>query len=238
MKQKLFFVLAVFMFLPFLVFSQTPQAAQQTAPQTRPAQQTAPQTRPAQQAAPQTIPTTPPNPAPGESFDVFIPSRTGPSITPGSEPLPRSFRKLVLGMNLDDLKTELADDNLFEFRGDRDISFLPAREENLVETTGLSFIRRAFFQLREGQVFIMAFSLDTRRMDHYSVFVSLVKKYGEPVSLNPQEAVWEDEKTRISLERPLTVKYIDMTVFKQIVDESRAEETREVFLRQGFLNEF
>ena len=173
-----------------------------------------------------------------ETFDVFIPSGTGPSITPGSDPLPRSFRKLQLGMSLDELKSELEDDGLFEFRGDRDVSFLPVKEENLVETTGLSFIRRAFFQLRSGRVFIMAFSLDTDRMDHYSVFTSLIKKYGEPVSLNPREAVWEDEETRVSLERPLTVKYIDMTVFREIMGGSRAEETHEVFLRQGFLNEF
>jgi hypothetical protein len=173
-----------------------------------------------------------------ERFDVFIPSRTGPAITPGSEPLPRSFRQLSLGMSLEELKNALADDGLFEFRGDRDVSFLPAKEENLVETTGLSFIRRAFFQLRSDQVFIMAFSLDTHRMDHYSVFVSLIKKYGEPVSLNPHEAVWENEEIRISLERPLTVKYIDMAVFREIMGESRAEETREVFRRQGFLDEF
>ncbi|MCL1815312.1 MAG: hypothetical protein FWG27_05790 [Treponema sp.] len=175
---------------------------------------------------------------PGESFDVFIPSRTGPSVIPGSDPLPRSFRELQLGMGLDELKDALTDDGLFEFRGDPDVSFLPAKEENLVETTGLSFIRRAFFQLKEGKVFIMAFSLDSRRIDHYSVFVSLIKKYGEPVRLNPQEAVWENEETRVSLERPLTVKYIDMTVFKAIMGESKAEETAEVFRRQGFLNEF
>ena len=172
------------------------------------------------------------------TFDIFIPSDRGPSVIPGSEPLPRSFRKLVLGMSLDELKDELTNDGLFEFRGDRDISFLPAKEENLVETTGLSFIRRAFFQLRSGKVFIMAFSLDTRRIDHYSIFTSLVKRYGEPSSLNPHETVWENEETRVSLERPLTVKYIDMAVFMEIMGESRAEETREVFLRQGFLNEF
>ena len=172
------------------------------------------------------------------TYDVFIPSRTGPAITPGSDPLPRSYRKFRLGMSLDDLKNELTDDGFFEFRGDRDVSFLPAREENLVETTGLSFIRRAFFQLKSGQVFIMAFSLDTERIDHYSVFTSLIKKYGEPNSLNPRESVWENEGTRVSLERPLTIKYIDMTVFREIMGDSRAEETREVFLRQGFLNEF
>ena len=179
-----------------------------------------------------------PNPAGEEFFDVFIPSRTGPSIIPGSDPLPRSFRRLQLGMNLDELKDALTNDGLFEFRGDPDVSFLPSREENIVETTGYSFIRRAFFQLREGRVFIMAFSLDTRRIDHYSVFTSLIRRYGEPDRLNPHEAVWENEEIRVSIERPLTVKYIDMTVFNQIIDESRAEETREVFLRQGFLNEF
>ena len=173
-----------------------------------------------------------------DSFDVFIPSRTGPSIIPGSEPLPRSFRELRLGMNLDELKDALTNDGLFEFRGDPDVSFLPAREENLVETTGLSFIRRAFFQLREGRVFIMAFSLDRRRIDHYSVFTALIQRYGEPVSLNPQEAVWENDETRVSLERPLTVKYIDMEIFKAIIGEASAETAAEFLRRQGFLDEF
>jgi hypothetical protein len=176
--------------------------------------------------------------APGESMEVLIPARTGPSIIPGSEELPRSFRELRLGMSLEELKKALTDDGLFEFRGDRDVSFLPAKEENLVETTGLSFIRRAFFQLREGQVFIMAFSLDPTMIDHYSVFTSFIKKYGEPVSLKPREAVWENEEVRVSIERPLTVKYIDMNVFKAIMGEAKAEEAAEVFRRQGFLNEF
>jgi len=173
-----------------------------------------------------------------DTMDFFIPAGRGPSIIPGSEELARKFRQLQLGMSLEELKTELINDGLFEFRGDRDVSFLPLKEENLVETTGLSFIRRAFFQLREGRVFIMAFRLDDRRIDHYSVFVSLVRKYGEPVSLNPHETVWENDETRISLERPLTVKYIDMTTFKALMGESKAEEAAEVFRRQGFLNEF
>ena len=68
----------------------------------------------------------------------------------GSE-LPKQFRQLSLGMGLDALKDELIKDELFQFRGDRDVSFLPAREQSLVETTGLSFIKRAFFQLRDGK---------------------------------------------------------------------------------------
>ncbi|MCL2720080.1 MAG: hypothetical protein FWD47_01900 [Treponema sp.] len=152
--------------------------------------------------------------------------------------LPRQFRQLYLGMNLDDLKTGLLRDDLFLFRGDRDVSFLPAREQSLVETTGSSFIKRAFFQLRDGEVFIMSFSLNTEIIDHYSVFTQFVDKYGQPSYLDPRMAVWETEETRIAIERPLTVKYIDRVVFNDIINESGLIESGHVRLRQDFLNEF
>jgi hypothetical protein len=141
-------------------------------------------------------------------------------------------------MGLEDLKTALQNDGAFYFRGDRDVSFLPSREQSLVETTGFSFIRRAFFQLREGTLFIMAFSLDPELIDHDSVFTALVKKYGEPAFLDPKQAVWESAETRIAIERPLTVKYIDLGIFNQIIEESSVEESGEVFLRQEFLDSF
>lgn len=157
---------------------------------------------------------------------------------PPPEELPRQFRQLALGMTLDDLQESLTIDPYFNFRGPRDVSFLPIREQTLVETTGPSFIRRAFFQLRDGQVFIMSFTLNTEIIDHYSVFMQFVRRYGQPTSLNPRAAVWENEETRISIERPLTVKYIDRIVFNDIVSESTLIESNQVRLRQEFLNEF
>ncbi|MDR1858051.1 MAG: hypothetical protein LBQ69_01125 [Treponema sp.] len=152
--------------------------------------------------------------------------------------LPRQFREIVLGMSLDELKEALLNDDMFNFRGDRDVSFLPAREESLVETSGSSFIRRAFFQLRDGSLFIMAFTMNTGQIDHYSIFTDLVRKYGPPSYLDPKEAVWETEDTRLALERPLTVKYIDKRVFDDIINESSLVESRRVLQRQEFLDEF
>jgi len=152
--------------------------------------------------------------------------------------LPRQFRQIYLGMNLDSLKEALQEDEFFNFRGDRDVSFIPVREESLVETTGSSFIRRAFFQLRDGSLFIMFFTLNTELMDHYSMFMELTQNYGQPSYLNPREAVWETEDTRIALERPLTIKYIDRIVFDDIVSESQLIQSRRVRQRQEFLNEF
>ena len=152
--------------------------------------------------------------------------------------LPRQFRQLALGMNIDDLKANLLSDDYFNFRGDRDVSFLPIRNQSLVETTGPLFVSRAFFQLRDEQVFIMAFTLNTAIIDHYSVFTQFVEKYGEPSYLDPRTAIWETDETRIAIERPLTVKYIDKVVFNDIVSESGLIESGQVRMRQEFLNEF
>jgi hypothetical protein len=141
-------------------------------------------------------------------------------------------------MGLDELKEALSRDNYFYFRSDRDVSLLPARNETLIDTTGFSFIRRAYFQLKDGAVFIMAFTLDPGMLDHYSVFTSFVRKYGEPETLDPRQAVWTSERTRVSIERPLTVKYIDLGVFNELVNESEVRSSSEVYLRQEFLDSF
>lgn len=177
------------------------------------------------------------------AFLLMLPGIAAQTVPDESEAedentLPRQFREIVLGMSLDELKNALLNDELFNFRGDRDVSFLPIREESLVETTGSSFIRRAFFQLRDGSLFIMAFTLDTGMMDHYTMFTDLSKKYGPPSYLDPKEAVWETEETRIAIERPLTIKYIDKQVFDDIINEASIIESRRVQQRQEFLDEF
>jgi hypothetical protein len=168
----------------------------------------------------------------------LLQARAWPQAEEAEISLPRQFREIVLGMSLDDLKEALKNDAMFNFRGDRDVSYIPVREESLVETTGATFIRRAFFQVRDGSLFIMAFTLNAEMIDHYSVFTDLTGKYGPPSYLDPKESVWETEETRIALERPLTVKYIDKKVFDDIKNESALIQSRRVLQRQEFLDEF
>ena len=220
MKTKLFFILCAVM-LTMTVFGQ--ETAEQVPTEQAPANQA-----PAAQA-----------PMEENPFEYTIPEPERRSLAPENpEPLPRQFRGLQLGQALDDLKSALIKDTLFSFRGDRDVSFLPVREQTLVETTGLSYIRRAYFQVQDNAVYIMSFSLDTRLMDHYSVFTSFVKKYGEPGVLTPGESVWESDDTRVSIERPLTVKYIDKTVFNRLIENSKTEQRQELLQRGEFLDDF
>ncbi|MDR2194380.1 MAG: hypothetical protein LBP19_07945 [Treponema sp.] len=172
------------------------------------------------------------------AVSVYAQADPAESSQDGVPGLPIAYRGLSLGMSLDALKTALSKDALFGYRGDDDVSFIPSREESYLETTGTSFIRRALFQIKADMVYIMTFTLNTSLIDHYSVFTTLVKKYGEPLSLDPKQAVWEDDATQISLERPLTIKYIDKTTFTAVADGYDARKTHEILMREDFLSDF
>lgn len=152
--------------------------------------------------------------------------------------LPRGFRGLTLGMELEQVKQALAADPLYRYRGDPDVSFLPQTRQSLIECAGSSWIRRAYFQFADGRLFIMILVLDAQKLDHYSVFTALSSKYGEPSTLNPQESVWLSDQVRFSIERPLTVKYIDAGVFSRIVAKGAAAEDLDRLSRERFLDQF
>ena len=72
-------------------------------------------------------------------------------------------------------------------------------------------------------------------MDYYSVFTTLTKKYGEPTSFSPQAATWKNDEVTMSLEKPLTLKYIDNKLFDKTqnysnIQASPTEVTRDMFL--------
>ena len=81
-------------------------------------------------------------------------------------------------------------------------------------------------------------NLNKKKVDYYSVYSSLVKKYGEHVEFSPERAVWKNDSVQLSLERPLIVKYIDLETFNSLINEAMVEKTAQEQLRDEFLNSF
>jgi hypothetical protein len=152
--------------------------------------------------------------------------------------LPMSFRSVSLGMGLDQVKASLKSDPLFRYRGDPDVSFLPQTSQYLIECEGAAFLRRAYFQFADSRLFIMILVLDAQKLDHYSMFSTLTAKYGQPTSLSPEESVWLSDSVRFSLERPLTVKYIDNKTFAALLSSGGAQKDLEQLSREKFLEQF
>jgi hypothetical protein len=96
-------------------------------------------------------------------------------------------------------------------------------------------VRRGYFQFYEGKLWVMILVLDAEKVDHYSIYTDLVAKYGEPSFLDPKESRWEDKATRMALERPLTLRYMDMTVYGKLREGASAKESAQELDRQGFL---
>ncbi len=195
-----------------------PCAAQAAAPPSKPAAQAAPAATADTTAAPATA-------APG-----------GPAAQPkGPLPPPSAFRGIELGMDRESVIAALKKDPIFNYRGPEDLSLLPSPNQSLIDVSGLSFVRHGYFQFFEGKLWVMILELNPDRVDHFSVYTSLSAKYGDPGLIDPKEARWEDKSTRLALERPLTLRYMDMAVYTRLRDEAGAKASTRELDRQGFL---
>ena len=154
--------------------------------------------------------------------------------------LPNGYASAKLGMSIDSLKDALKKDHQFGYRGDRDVSLSPSDGQYIVETDGsqfgFSFLGRCWFQFSEDKLYIITLNLDRSKVDHYSVFSKLCEKYGNPDELSPQKSVWRDGDVIMSLEKPLTLKYVDAKTFDSKKNSSNMQKTTAENARDEFLD--
>jgi len=152
--------------------------------------------------------------------------------------VPSSYRNVSLGSSMDGVKQALLADPLFGYRGERDVSMLSGENRTLIETFGTAFITRAWFQFSDDKLYIMTFNLDAEKVDYYSIYSHLVEKYGEPGSMDPRKSIWTDGKTTMSLERPLTLKYVDDEIFAKLLEKDTTVKASSDITRESFINDF
>ena len=154
------------------------------------------------------------------------------------ENLPTSFHEIGLGMSLDDVKETLKADESFAYRGDRDVSLLQNRNRSVIESEGVYFVKRGSFQFYNEKLYTIIVQMNSENIDYYSIYSSLLEKYGEPGLVDQKKAVWENESVRLVLERPLTIKYIDTAVFNEIVASRSKKTSLSDEARSNFVNAF
>lgn len=157
-----------------------------------------------------------------------------------AEDLPHGYKNIMLGMSLEETKENLVKNPDFGYHGDRDVSLIPGSSKTLIETDaqkglGSNFLTRCWFQFTFNELYIITININQEKMDYYSVFTTLQNKYGKPTSFSPQAATWKNDEVTMSLEKPLTLKYIDNKLFEETqnysnIQASPAEVTREMFL--------
>ena len=152
-------------------------------------------------------------------------------------PIQDGFGDLRLGMSIEEAKVALGVDPNFRYRGDPDVSLLPGTGLPIIQTAGAAFIDRAILQFTENQLYVLTLILNANRLDYFGVFSEFQNRYGDPDRLDPGIAVWESETVILSVERPLTVKYVDAELFQAVVDEGVLERSLESLTRERFLEQ-
>ncbi len=156
----------------------------------------------------------------------------------GVNELPRGFAGIELGTPVEQVKHDLLENPYFLYRGDPDVSLIPRERTPFIDTAGASFVRRGMFQFHNDELYTIILNLNTNIMDFYTMYTTMTDRYGEPLRLDPSHVVWEDELTRISLERPLTVKYLDIEIFHALRQAGEIEQSLRTLSRESFLEEF
>lgn len=155
--------------------------------------------------------------------------------------LPDGFSKIHLGMSVDSLKDALKSDHQFGYRGDRDVSLSPNDGQVLIETDAtrepFSFLDHCYFQFSGDKLYIITINLNPSKIDHYSVLTKLIEKYGNPDEIKPDKSLWKDDSVIFSLERPLTLKYVDARTFSDKQDKSDIDKTAGEKALENFLDE-
>lgn len=152
--------------------------------------------------------------------------------------LRRGFREIVLGSDFESAEEAIIGDMAFAYRGRPDISLSLSQEDTVIDTRGRGYVDRGLFAFHEDRLFSISLYLQQQRLDYFQVFNQLTERYGDPVTLDPERAIWEDARTRIELERPLTVRYLDVETFRARRDEARTRQAIEDITRDDFLDEF
>lgn len=152
--------------------------------------------------------------------------------------LRRGFRDILLGSDFDTTEQTIIGDSAFAYRGRPDVSLSLSNGERTIDTQGRFFVDRGLFVFHDDRLYSISLYLEQQRLDYFQLFRQLSERYGDPNQLDPDRAIWEDENTRITLERPLTVQYLDLETFRSRRDATRNERAIEDLTREEFLDEF
>ncbi len=161
-----------------------------------------------------------------------------PAAAESGAAIPSGYRSIQLRSSLEEVKKQLLVEPRFDFRGDPDVSIQKTGTQSLISTKGRMFIDQGFFQFDEGVLYLIILQLNPEKMDFFTMQQTLTKQYGPPADISPQGMYWSDGKTKLSLEYPLTLKYLDEEIFNSFLADEKSLKSFEEVSRNQFLKDF
>ena len=154
-----------------------------------------------------------------------------------AEDLPNGYREIRLGMSLEQVKENLQEDAIFNYRGERDVSLLTGKNQTIIETSSESWLENCWFQFYNDELYSIIINFNPEYFDYNTIYNTLTDSYGIHSEMDPKRVVWETAAITMSLEKPISVKYLDNYIFEDIRDLSMIKETKMEETRQSLLED-
>ncbi len=159
--------------------------------------------------------------------------------------LPFGFTNIYLGITFEEATKAISANRYFQAFEEPDIYTVPQGVDRVIlvygsldTRTDYQFIREGYFQFNENDELIsINLYLNTDVLDYFTLYQLHEQKYGTPEMLNPQKAEWINADVTISLEKPLTVKYLKNLEAQEVEETLDLASEREK-LYEDFLSSF
>jgi len=150
------------------------------------------------------------------------PPKPGYAI-PGAE-LPNGYDRYLFGMKRSEVIRLVSEDtNLIAYDADF-IEGFEQEEWTVLIAVGPPLIDAAWFVFNKNEeLYTVILRFNARKFSYNDLLNALQKKYGRSRILGQDATVWQNEHSRIQLEKDSHVKYIDLARFAEVSKEFRPE---------------
>ena len=110
-------------------------------------------------------------------------------------------------------------------------------DTEIISTEGNGFINLGYFHFNNDRLYQILLKIDEQKIGYYYLLKNLSEKYGKPSIFTPKKVSWENEKVKIVLEKPCTLKYVDNTIWDEIINRDQTSDAVIEQIRKKFVDD-
>ncbi|HOV12771.1 MAG TPA: hypothetical protein PK771_00640 [Spirochaetota bacterium] len=145
------------------------------------------------------------------------------------------YKDIKLGMSKEEVSNLLKKSFEFDAKREEVLSIRLEPDTEIITAKGFGFINVGYFHFNKDKLFQIFIKLNEKKIDYYALLKNNTNKYGNPKTLDPERAIWENSKTKIVIEKPATIKYLFLPVWNELIKKDHSTDDLNLEMRNKFL---
>lgn len=152
------------------------------------------------------------------------------------EPLSDGYKDIKLGMSKENVQSILEKSIEFNFKREEILTFRLEPDTEIISTEGLNYIINAYFHFSHDKLFQIILKLDESKIGYYYLLKKFTERFGKSTELSPARSIWDNDKIRLIIEKPCTVKYIYLPIWNGLLKSDNTSDNLIDLNREKFID--